>query len=199
MQSKSENISIDDAVLVKQCQRGDSDSMGRLIVKYQDRLYNAILKICGNPDDAAELTQESFVKVLENIGTFRSQSSFYTWLFRVGINLTLTFCSRKLRLGMHSLDNPAGGKEGLKLADVLADVKEKGPLVDIENREVIQRVLAALEKLEDHQRAIVVLRDIEGMSYEHIAEVLQIEIGTVKSRLSRARVALRELLQAVWI
>lgn len=100
---------------------------------------------------------------------------------------------------MHSLDNPAGGKEGLKLADVLADVKEKGPLVDIENREVIQRVLAALEKLEDHQRAIVVLRDIEGMSYEHIAEVLQIEIGTVKSRLSRARVALRELLQAVWI
>lgn len=199
MHTKSDNISIDDAILVKQCQRGDSDSMGRLIIKYQDRLYNAILKICGNPDDAAELTQESFVKVLENIGTFRSQSSFYTWLFRVGINLTLTFCSRRLRLGMRSLDNSPGGKEGLKLADVLADTKRETPLADIEKREMIQRILAALEKLEDHQRVIVVLRDIEGMSYEQIADVLQLETGTVKSRLSRARLALRELLQAVWI
>ncbi|HML74329.1 MAG TPA: sigma-70 family RNA polymerase sigma factor [Anaerohalosphaeraceae bacterium] len=199
MHAKSENISIDDAIIVKQCQRGDSDSMGRLIIKYQDRLYNAILKICGNPDDAAELTQESFVKVLENIGTFRSQSSFYTWLFRVGINLTLTFCSRRLRLGMRSLDNSPGGKEGLKLADVLADTKQETPLADIEKREMIQRILAALEKLEDHQRVIVVLRDIEGMSYEQIADVLQLETGTVKSRLSRARLALRELLQAVWI
>jgi RNA polymerase sigma-70 factor (ECF subfamily) len=173
--------------------------MGRLIIKYQDRLYNAILKICGNPDDAAELTQESFVKVLENIGTFRSQSSFYTWLFRVGINLTLTFCSRRLRLGMRSLDNSPGGKEGLKLADVLADTKQETPLADIEKREMVQRILAALEKLEDHQRVIVVLRDIEGMSYEQIADVLQLETGTVKSRLSRARLALRELLQAVWI
>lgn len=173
--------------------------MGRLIIKYQDRLYNAILKICGNPDDAAELTQESFVKVLENIGTFRSQSSFYTWLFRVGINLTLTFCSRRLRLGMHSLDSSPGGKEGLKLVDVLADTKQETPLADMEKRETIQRILAALEKLEDHQRVIVVLRDIEGMSYEQISDVLQLEAGTVKSRLSRARMALRELLQAVWI
>ncbi|MGH2270657.1 RNA polymerase sigma factor [Anaerohalosphaeraceae bacterium U12dextr] len=199
MHAKSDNISIDDAILVKQCQRGDSDSMACLIVKYQDRLYNAILKICGNPDDAAELTQESFVKVLENIGTFRSQSSFYTWLFRVGINLTLTFCSRRLRLGMRSLDNSLCSKESLKLADVLADTKQGSPLANVEKREMIQRILAALEKLEDHQRVLVVLRDIEGMSYEQIAEVLQLEIGTVKSRLSRARLALRELLQAVWI
>jgi RNA polymerase sigma-70 factor (ECF subfamily) len=100
---------------------------------------------------------------------------------------------------MRSLDNSPGGKEGLKLADVLADTKRETPLADIEKREMIQRILAALEKLEDHQRVIVVLRDIEGMSLSKLADVLQLETGTVKSRLSRARLALRELLQAVWI
>jgi RNA polymerase sigma-70 factor (ECF subfamily) len=173
--------------------------MGRLIVKYQDRLYNAILKICGNSDDAAELTQETFVKVLENIGTFRGQSSFYTWLFRVGVNLTLNFCSRKLRLGMCSLDGGAGDQENSSLAANLPDKREIDPAAIAQNRELARQVLAALEKLEDHQRAIVVLRDIEAMSYEEIAEVLQIELGTVKSRLCRARMALRELLQTVWI
>jgi RNA polymerase sigma-70 factor (ECF subfamily) len=175
--------------------------MGRLIVKYQDRLYNAILKICGNSDDAAELTQETFVKVLENIGTFRGQSSFYTWLFRVGVNLALNFCRRRLRLGMCSLDGSGGvGEQGnSSMAANLPDKKEMDPVAIAQNRELARQVLAALEKLEDSQRTIIVLRDIEAMSYEDIAEVLQIELGTVKSRLCRARMALRELLQTVWI
>jgi RNA polymerase sigma-70 factor (ECF subfamily) len=172
--------------------------MGRLIVKYQDRLYNAILKICGNSDDAAELTQETFVKVLENIGTFRGQSSFYTWLFRVGVNLALNFCRRKLRLGMSSLDGGASEQENGSMTANLPDKREIDPVAIAQNRELARQVLAALEKLEDSQRAIVVLRDIEAMSYEDIAEVLQIELGTVKSRLCRARMALRELLQTVW-
>jgi RNA polymerase sigma-70 factor (ECF subfamily) len=199
VQNQPENININDAVLIKQCQRGDADAMGRLIVKYQDRLYNTILKICGNPDDAAELTQESFVKVIENIGGFRSQSSVYTWLFRVGVNLTLTFCNRKLRIGMRSLDAGGIDEDSPKMAAVLTDSKQAGPVAEAENRELHQHVLAALEKLEDQQRAIIVLRDIEAMSYEQIAEALDVELGTVKSRLSRARAALRELLQAVLI
>jgi RNA polymerase sigma-70 factor (ECF subfamily) len=194
----SENISLNDAVLVKQCQRGDADAMGRLIIKYQDRLYNTILKICGNPDDAAELTQETFVKVLENIGSFRGESSFYTWLFRVGVNLALNFCGRRLRLGMRSLDASSGQQES-SLASSLPDTREIDPAKVAQNQELVGHVLAALEKLDDNQRAIVVLRDIEGQNYEQIAHILQIEIGTVKSRLSRARTALRELLQTVWL
>jgi RNA polymerase sigma-70 factor (ECF subfamily) len=194
----SGNINLNDSVLVKQCQRGDADAMGRLIIKYQDRLYNTILKICGNPDDAAELTQETFVKVLESISTFRGQSGFYTWLFRVGVNLTLTFCSRKLRLGMRSLDANSGQNES-SIASNLPDKKEIDPAAVAQNQELVCQVLAALEKLDDNQRAIVVLRDIEGMDYEQIAQILQIEMGTVKSRLSRARTALRELLQTVWL
>jgi RNA polymerase sigma-70 factor, ECF subfamily len=194
----SGNINLNDSVLVKQCQRGDADAMGRLIIKYQDRLYNTILKICGNPDDAAELTQETFVKVLESISTFRGQSGFYTWLFRVGVNLTLNFCSRKLRLGMRSLDASSGQQES-SIASNLPDKKEIDPATVAQNHELVGQVLAALEKLDDNQRAIVVLRDIEGMDYEQIAEILQIEMGTVKSRLNRARTALKELLQTVWL
>jgi RNA polymerase sigma-70 factor (ECF subfamily) len=194
----SENISLNDTVLVKQCQRGDADAMGRLIIKYQDRLYNTILKICGNPDDAAELTQETFVKVLESIGSFRGESSFYTWLFRVGVNLALNFCGRRLRLGMRSLDASSGQQES-SLASSLPDTREIDPAKVAQNQELVGHVLAALEKLDDNQRAIVVLRDIEGQNYEQIAQILQIEIGTVKSRLSRARTALRELLQTVWL
>jgi RNA polymerase sigma-70 factor (ECF subfamily) len=194
----SENINLNDAFLVKQCQRGDADAMGRLIVKHQDRLYNTILKICGNPDDAAELTQETFVKVLESINSFRGQSSFYTWLFRVGVNLTLNFCSRRLRLGMRSLDVIPERQES-SIGSNLSDKREVDPAAAAENQERVGQVLAALEKLDDNQRAIVVLRDIEGMNYEQIADILRIEIGTVKSRLSRARMALRELLQTVWL
>ena len=199
MQDNSENNWIDDITLIKQCQRGNPDALGRLILKYQDRLYNAILKICGNSDDAAELTQESFVKVLENIDGFRSQSSFYTWLFRIGINLTLNACKRKLRLGMRSLDVGSDEAPGSKWPANLPDAKQTDPADQAEKNELIQRVLAGLEKLEDQQRTIIVLRDIEGMNYEQIAEVMNLELGTVKSRLSRARGALKELLQAIWV
>ena len=82
-------INIGDDVLIKQCQRGEISAMERLILKYQNRLYNVILRICSNPDDAAELTQETFVKVIENIEKFQGKSSFYTWAFRIAVNLTI--------------------------------------------------------------------------------------------------------------
>ena len=78
--------------------------MERLIIKYQDRIYNVILKMCQNEDDAAELTQDTFVKVIEKIGSFQGRSGFYTWVFRIAVNLTLNFCSRRVRLGFESLE-----------------------------------------------------------------------------------------------
>ena len=78
----------DDAVLVEQCRQGDSEATERLILKYQNRIYNAILRICANPDDAAELAQDTFVKVIENIDKFKGRSSFYTWAFIIGVNQT---------------------------------------------------------------------------------------------------------------
>jgi RNA polymerase sigma-70 factor, ECF subfamily len=191
---------IDDVVLVQQCQKGDSAATERLIRKYQNRIYNAILRICANPDDAAELTQDTFVKVIENIDKFEGRSSFYTWAFRIGVNLTLNYCQRSVKLGLKSLDaedNEDDDKDRGVLKEFLTDDSLPDPAAVAQNKELCRIVIKALMKLDDAQRAVVVLRDIEGMNYAQIAEVLDIELGTVRSRLSRARTNLREIMEAV--
>jgi len=193
------NISIDDSVLVEKCRRGDYDAMERLIIKYQNRIYNVILKICANPDDAAELTQETFVKVIENINRFQGRSSFYTWAFRIAVNLTLNYCRRNVRLPVTSLEARAGqGQEDKKqlLKDFLSDDSSPDPAAVAQNKELCEIALKALTELDDAQRTVVVLRDIEGMNYAQIARVLDIELGTVRSRLSRARSNLRDIMEA---
>jgi RNA polymerase sigma-70 factor (ECF subfamily) len=194
------NINIDDSVLVQQSQRGDAAAMERLILKYQNRIYNIILKMCGNPDDAAELTQETFVKVIESIEKFRGRSSFYTWLFRIAVNLTLNYCQRHARVATRSLDaeetEPDCGAEQT-LRDFLSDDRVADPAMVAQSRELCDLAMESLLKLEEPQRAVVVLRDIEGMNYNEIADVLNIELGTVRSRLSRARSSLREVLEAM--
>jgi len=200
VQSKTANISIDDSVLVEQCRQGDPAAMGRLILKYQNRIYNAVLKICANPDDAAELTQEAFVKVIENIDKFEGRSSFYTWAFRIAVNLTLNYCRRNVRLGLKSLDagdDKPDGRARQTLKEFLADAGSPDPAAVAENRELCEIVTAALMRLTDEQRAVIVLRDVEGMNYAQIADVLDIELGTVRSRLSRGRNNLREIMEAL--
>jgi RNA polymerase sigma-70 factor (ECF subfamily) len=197
--TKAANISIDDAVLVQQCRQGDSAAAECLILKYQNRIYNAILRICANPDDAAELTQDTFVKIIENIDKFEGRSSFYTWAFRIGINLTLNYCQRSVKLGLKSLDAEDSDDDEDRgvLKEVLADNGLPDPAVVAQNKELCRMVVKALRKLDDAQRAVIVLRDIEGMNYAQIAEVLDIELGTVRSRLSRARTNLREIMETL--
>ena len=194
-----ENISLDDATLVRQCQNGNLEAMSCLIVKYQDRIYNAIFKICQNHDDAAELTQDTFVKVLENINSFRGKSSFYTWLFRVAVNHTLNYCKRRFKLSPVSLDaeNDQIEESKGKLAAVLAAPDGLDPAVVAQQKELTQIVVNLIGQLAQEYRVVLVLRDIEQMTYAEIAEVLRIETGTVKSRLSRARAKLRQLLETV--
>jgi RNA polymerase sigma-70 factor (ECF subfamily) len=198
--TEATNISIDDALLVEQCRLGRSAAMERLILRYQNRIYNVILKICANPDDAAELTQETFVKVIENIDKFEARSSFYTWLFRIAVNLTLNHCQRSVRLRTESLDAAAddhGEDDGQLLQDFLSDDSSPDPAAIAQNKELCRIVLEALTDLDNDHRAVIVLRDIEGMDYAQIARVLRIELGTVKSRLSRARGNLRQILENV--
>jgi len=195
--AQAQNINIDDAVLVEQCRRGDSAAMERLILKYQNRIYNVILKICANPDDAAELTQDTFVKIIENIDRFERRSGFYTWAFRIAVNLTLNYCQRSAKHGFSSLDAENDGhsqQAKAQLKGFLSDDSSPDPAVVAQNKELCRIVAKTLIKLDDAQRTVLVLRDIEGMNYAEIAKVLDIELGTVKSRLSRARSNLRELL-----
>jgi RNA polymerase sigma-70 factor (ECF subfamily) len=195
---KTASINIDDSVLVRQAQHGDTTSMERLILKYQHRIYNVILKMCGNPDDAAELTQETFVKVIESIEKFKGRSSFYTWLFRIAVNLTLNHCQRSARTATRSLDAEEVNLDGdasQLLKDLLSDDRAVDPAVLAQSHELCELAKRSLLELDEPQRAVVVLRDIEGMDYAQIADVLSIELGTVRSRLSRARSSLRETLE----
>lgn len=200
MYLRAASINIDDSVLVRQSQSGDTLAMERLILKYQSRIYNVILKMCGNPDDAAELTQETFVKVIESIDKFKGRSSFYTWLFRIGVNLTLNFCQRNARMAARSLDADATDHDDTarqRLGDFLSDDRAADPAMVAQSRELCDLAKTSLLKLDEPQRAVVVLRDIEGMNYAEIADVLNIELGTVRSRLSRARSNLRKILEAM--
>jgi len=194
------NINIADAMLVERCRRGDSTAMERLILKYQNRIYNVILKICANPDDAAELTQETFVKVIENIDRFESKSSFYTWAFRIAVNLALNYCQRNAKLGLRSLDADdyeynTNATQALK--EFLSDDSSPDPAMVAQNKELCEITIQSLMKLDDAQRTVIILRDIEGMNYAQIADVLQINLGTVRSRLSRARNRLRQIMEAI--
>jgi RNA polymerase sigma-70 factor (ECF subfamily) len=194
------SINIDDSVLVRQSQTGDTTAMERLILRYQNRIYNVVLRMCGNPDDAAELSQETFVKVIESIDKFKGRSSFYTWLFRIAVNLTLNHIQRNARTATRSLDaeetEPEGGTQQL-LKDFLSDERAADPAVLAQSRELCELARKCLLELDEPQRTVVVLRDIEGMDYAQIAEVLNIELGTVRSRLSRARSNLRDILESM--
>ncbi|MFQ6035500.1 MAG: RNA polymerase sigma factor [Sedimentisphaerales bacterium] len=194
------NIDIADTMLVDRCRRGDSAAMERLILKYQNRIYNVILKICANPDDAAELTQETFVKIIDNIDKFESKSSFYTWAFRIAVNLTLNYCQQNAKLKFKSLnadDYEHSTNTTQALKEFLSDDSSPDPAMVAQNKELCEIAIRSLMKLDDAQRAVIVLRDIEGMNYAQIANVLQIKSGTVRSRLSRARNRLREILEAI--
>jgi RNA polymerase sigma-70 factor (ECF subfamily) len=193
-------VSIDDTVLVEQCRRGDSLAMERLILKYQNRIYNIILKMCANADDAAELTQDTFVKIIESIDGFHGKSSFYTWAFRIAVNLTLNYCKRNAKFGAQSLDgaDEGNGEQGRQqLRMVLADVNLPDPGAITADRELCEIIMRVLMMLDDEQRAVMLLRDVEGMNYAQIAEVLNVELGTVKSRISRARARLKEIMEII--
>ncbi len=197
---RAASINIDDSVLVQQSQGGNTAAMERLILKYQNRIFNVIMKMCGNTDDAAELTQETFVKVIESIDKFKGRSSFYTWLFRIAVNLTLNYCQRNAKMATRSLDaeeTESDSSVGQVLKDFLSDDSAIDPAVLAQRRELCDLAMKAVLKLEEPQRAVMVLRDIEEMSYAQIADVLNIELGTVRSRLSRARSHLREILEAM--
>lgn len=187
----------DDLFLVKRYRNGESNALNTLIKRYQGRLYNTILKMCSNPDDAMELTQDSFVKVLENVDGFEGKSSFYTYLFRVGINLTINFCNRRKKVRFSPIDGGIDDENTLSPINSLASESFDEPCDVLIRKESVALLRAALAELDEKYRTILVLRDIEDMSYEDIAEILELESGTVKSRIFRARMLLKEKLSPI--
>ncbi len=191
-------IAIEDVPLVEQTQQGDIAAFARLVTKYQDRVFNTCWRLCGNYEDARDLTQDAFLKALEAIGSFRGTAGFYTWLFRIAVNVSISHRRKQRhapRLSLHD-------EEGRRLVDSQASgLLRRGspgegvdPSAGAQATEEHSLLLRALNELEDDYRTILVLRDVEGFDYQEIGEILDLSPGTVKSRLHRARMALREKL-----
>ncbi len=188
----SRPIPLEDVELIEKVRNGDTDAFGGLIKKYQDRLFNAIWRFCGSADDAQDIVQEAFLKSYQGLAGFRLEAGFYTWIFRIAMNLALSHRRRERQNPSVSLTS-----QSLELsqgARLLSDRRSNGESDDAKERGgsgMQPRLVAALNELDDQHRAVVVLRDIESFDYQEIGEILEIPVGTVKSRLHRARMALR--------
>jgi RNA polymerase sigma-70 factor (ECF subfamily) len=189
-----------DAALLRLARNGDRGAYGRLVVLYQDRLFNALLRMVGETEEARELTQETFTRGLEKIDGFRGEASAYTWLFRIGMNLAISNLRRSQRRRTFSLDATSEGGNGSAsgdgqasgLVNRLASADHDQPPQAAERRERHRMVLEALGRLDAEYRAVLVMRDVEGFDYQQMADVLGLPLGTLKSRLFRARLALRD-------
>lgn len=188
-------IAFDDGVLVDRCRKGDMQAFAALAAKYQHRVYNLVLRMCQRPADAEELAQETFLRALENLHQFRGQSCFYTWLFRIAANLAISQRRRGGRIRFQSIsESPGGDDDAETLAHRLPQRREDAPEKGLHRDDCNRRLTEALESLDEEFRLVVLLRDVEDMDYAQIAAVIDLPIGTVKSRLHRARSVLRDKL-----
>ncbi|MCK6547833.1 sigma-70 family RNA polymerase sigma factor [Myxococcota bacterium] len=192
---ESPSVSSDDKARdlqwVEAARKGDRQAFGKLVERYQRRVYAMAFGILRNREDAWDVAQEAFVKAYRNLDRFEGTSAFYTWLYRIAYNLSIDTLRDKHRRDQVGLDETKKVEEALD-AEGTRETHNPGEVAD--RRELAAVIQAALAKLSEKHRAIIVLREIEGLSYEEMAEVLGISKGTVMSRLFHARQNLQALL-----
>lgn len=187
-----------ESALIAKCMDGNLEAFDRLMEIHQSRIYNLTYRMMGGKEDASDLTQETFLRAFNSLNRFRGSSSFSTWLYRIACNLCLDEIKRQKRQKARVVDSTVqtADDEEIDLIEQTGDssLDPQEVLIRRERQEMIQQAIATLP---EHQRATLVLYDIQGEPYEEIAQALDISIGTVKSRLNRARLSLKSRLEAV--
>ena len=178
-----------DARLIEEALAGDSQSFGQLVCRYQDRLFNTLVHSTGSREEAEDVAQEAFVQAFVKLRSFRGHSAFYTWLYRIAFNIRVSRRRRKRPESSVELSRETSGHEPLG--------GDEAPGDRIERQERAAQVQAALDQLGEEFRTVLVLREIEGCRYEVISELLDLPVGTVRSRLHRGRMRMRELLRGM--
>ncbi len=183
-------------MLVRAVQAGDKSAFDTLVLRHKDKLYNMVYWLLGDYQEANDCAQEIFIKVFKSIKAFRFESAFSTWLYRITVNT----CKNRLKSAAFqwkkktiSLENPRDTEQGgapLEIQD-----HAPSPSLELEKKETLMRIQQGINSLPPEQQRMVVLRDIQGLSYEEIVEITGLNLGTVKSRLARGRLALRDYLK----
>ena len=181
-------------MLVEQARSGSHAAFRTLVERHQKRVYGMALSMLRDPDDARDVVQDAFIKAYRNLAGFQGDSAFYTWLYRIAMNLCIDRTRRRKRAAPVEFDETVAaeedGESGLSPQRLGFD-----PARALDDREIRERVMASLEKLSPAHRAIIIMREVDGLSYQEIADTLSISIGTVMSRLFYARKRLQEMLR----
>jgi RNA polymerase sigma-70 factor (ECF subfamily) len=183
-------VSADDKRLIAECVAGRSAAFGELVLRYQDRLYNTVYRLLDNADDAQDVVQDAFIHAYQSLASFKGDSLFYTWLYRIAVNTAISW--RRKQRSVLRLQFDSDGGSGREPADVSAGNQPGHALEQVEEE---RRVQVALNRVSTEHRAVLILKDMEGQKYESMAEILQVPIGTIRSRLHRARLELRQVLE----
>ena len=177
--------------LIQRAKQGDHSAFEQLLLQNQDKVFSLALRMVNNREDAADLAQEAFLKAWQGLKSFQGDSAFSTWLYRLTTNVCIDFIRKQKRRQdiepVVSLDD--GEVSWAQPADHSQDPQHR-----LEREEISRAVARGLEQLPDHQRQVLVMREMSGLSYQEIAEKLSLDLGTVKSRIARARLALRKIL-----
>jgi RNA polymerase sigma factor (sigma-70 family) len=183
---------VEDRVLVRQAQEGDLCAYDALIRRYQERVYATLYHMTSNHEDANDLTQEAFIKGFRAIGSFKGDSSFFTWIYRIAVNKTINHLKQRknrVHMSLNDLDFDAE-----KDPEIVAFVSEKTPRREAGLNELQEKLNEAMQKLSDVHRLVVTLHDVQGMSHEEISKIMDCNTGTVRSRLFYARQQLQAYL-----
>ncbi len=188
----------EDAQLVERCRRGDRQAFRTLVEKYQRKVYSLALGFVRDPDEAHDISQEAFLKVFRHLDSFQGTASFYTWVYRITVNL----CIDLRRKAGRSSANNAEFDERIEHGEVGSPADQLStqrlgfdPVRALHNSELRKRILAALDHLSDPHRTVLMLREVDGLSYKEIADIMETPEGTVMSRLFHARRQMQELLR----
>lgn len=180
-----------ESMLIEKSIQGDVASFEQLIVKYNRYVYNIAFRMMGNEEDAKDMSQEALIKAFKAIGQFKREANFSTWLYRITINV----CKDEMRKRKeHVLSYDVENQDEGSMKENIKD-ESTNPILIYEQLELKETIESALNKLSEDSKAVVVLKDLLGYSYEEIGTILDIPVGTVRSRLNRSRSALKSILQ----
>src|SRR6185436_11863697 len=178
-------VTIEDRILVKRAQEGEYCAFDSLIQRYQERVYATVYHMTSNHEDANDLTQETFIKAYKALNSFKGDSSFFTWVYRIAVNKTINFLKgrkNKIHLSLNDLDFNAEHDP-----EIVTFISEKTPRRDMGLTELQEKLNEAMQKLSDVHRLVVTLHDVQGLSHEEISKIMDCNTGTVRSRLFYAR------------